>query len=301
MKRSAFPIFSKYIFAILACFLSYGLISAQPAISKTDAVLNHEDVLLTSHPDFPTPNHGDTYVIAHRGAHNGIPENSLAAYQKAIDLGCDFVEIDARTTSDGAIVSIHNSTIDAYVTGETGRVKAMTLQEIKALDIGKRVSLEWENTKVPTFEEILQLCQGKIGIYLDLKDASIIDLVSLIKKYQMERQVIWCIPASRVRTIREVQKNCPNCIPMPDPGGDKNIEKIIEDFKPLVIAPVMRDFNRALVETAHRYKVKVFVDDSEDDPELLKKEWKEILDLNTDGIQTDQPELLINLIKERLY
>ena len=57
---------------------------------------------------FPTPKNGDTYVIAHRGVHNGIPENSLAAYQKAIDLGCDFIEIDVRKTRDGRMVSIHN-------------------------------------------------------------------------------------------------------------------------------------------------------------------------------------------------
>ncbi len=61
---------------------------------------------------FPEPKNGNTYVIAHRGAHNGIPENSLAAYQKAIDLGCDFIEIDVRKSRDGKMVSVHNSTID---------------------------------------------------------------------------------------------------------------------------------------------------------------------------------------------
>ncbi|MFP6616763.1 MAG: glycerophosphodiester phosphodiesterase [Candidatus Hydrogenedentota bacterium] len=51
---------------------------------------------------YPTPpRNGGIYVIAHRGAHQGIPENTLEAYQKAIDLGCDFVEIDVRTTKDG--------------------------------------------------------------------------------------------------------------------------------------------------------------------------------------------------------
>ena len=54
---------------------------------------------------FPEPKNGDTYVIAHRSVHNGIPENSLAAYQKAIDLGCDFIEIDVRQTRDGRIGS----------------------------------------------------------------------------------------------------------------------------------------------------------------------------------------------------
>jgi len=55
----------------------------------------------------PKPKQGNTYVVAHRGVHNGIPENTLAAYQKAIDLGCDFVEIDIRKTKDGRFVSVH--------------------------------------------------------------------------------------------------------------------------------------------------------------------------------------------------
>ncbi len=70
-----------------------------------------------SKKELPPPNNGGVYVIAHRGAHEGIPENSLPAFQKAIDLGCDFVEIDTRKTKDGAIVSVHNSTVDKYVNG----------------------------------------------------------------------------------------------------------------------------------------------------------------------------------------
>jgi len=58
----------------------------------------------------PPPKNGVMYVVAHRGAHKGIPENTLAAYAKAIEFGCDFVEIDVRTTKDGVLVSIHNET-----------------------------------------------------------------------------------------------------------------------------------------------------------------------------------------------
>jgi hypothetical protein len=48
----------------------------------------------------PQPRHGGVYVVAHRGAHNGIPENTIAAYKAAIEMGVDFVEIDLRTTRD---------------------------------------------------------------------------------------------------------------------------------------------------------------------------------------------------------
>ena len=82
---------------------------------------------ITCYPQLPPPKNGNTYVIAHRGAHEGIPENSLPAYQKAIDLGCDFVEIDIRTTRDKQFVSVHNSSINAYVDGKSGNVKDMRL------------------------------------------------------------------------------------------------------------------------------------------------------------------------------
>ncbi|MBN2307888.1 MAG: hypothetical protein JXR94_02890, partial [Candidatus Hydrogenedentes bacterium] len=67
-------------------------------------------------PPLKPPKHG-VYVVAHRGAHEGIPENTLAAYRQAIELGVDFVEIDLRLTRDGEYVSVHNSTVDDYVTG----------------------------------------------------------------------------------------------------------------------------------------------------------------------------------------
>ena len=135
-----------------------------------------------SYSQLPAPKNERTYVIAHRGVHTGIPENSLPAYQKAIDLGCDFVEIDIRTTSDHQFVSVHNSTIDAYVEGITGKVKDLTLAELKALDIGAKVGEKWKKTRIPTFEEILRLCQGKIGIYLDLKEVDPEALLPVIRK-----------------------------------------------------------------------------------------------------------------------
>lgn len=244
--------------------------------------------------NFPKPKNGNTYVVAHRGAHNGIPENSLAAYQKAIDLGCDFIEIDVRSTKDGHMVSVHNSTIDAYVKGVSGKVNNFTLAELKALDIGERLGPEWKNTRIPTIEEILQLCQGRIGIYLDLKEPLVEELVGLIKEYKMERNVFWCIPISHMDAILEVKKLCPTCIPMPDPGAETNLKSTLEKLHPQVVAPVMGDFSETYTRTAHAYGSKVIVDEGKGD----EKEWEWILSLGTDGIQTDHPEKLINFLKK---
>lgn len=249
-----------------------------------------------SQHSLPPPMNGKVYVIAHRGAHIGIPENSLAAYQKAIDLGCDFVEIDVRTTKDGEIVSVHNSAIDHYVDGKTGKVSDMTLAELKALDIGEKIGKEWKNTRIPTFEEILKLCHGKIGIYLDLKAADPAALIATIRKYNMEQQIVWYISASNKKTILNVQQLCPECMVMPDPGPEQNIDKVAATFQPKVLASDMGNLSKIFVEKAHKNHAMVFVDDNEDDPAKWEMEWKKIINWGTDGIQTDQPEMLIRFL-----
>ena len=244
---------------------------------------------------FPAPKNGNTYVIAHRGAHNGIPENSLAAYQKAIDLGCDFIEIDVRKTRDGRMVSVHNSTIDAYVNGAIGRVTDFTLAELKELDIGERVGPEWKNTRIPTIEEILQLCRGQIGIYLDLKEDLVDELVEIITKYEMEGDIVWYIPASYMDAIKDLKSLCPQCVPMPDPGPAENIAEVINQVQPPVIATDMGELSEEYIKIAHENNAMVFVDEDNGN----EVEWSKILDWGTDGIQTDKPQDLIRFLSER--
>lgn len=244
----------------------------------------------------PKPKNGNTYVIAHRGEHNGIPENSLAAYRKAIDLGCDFVEIDVRTTKDGEFVSVHNPTVDAYVIGKTGKVADFTLSQLRAMDIGIKLGEKWRNTKIPTFEEILALCQGKIGIYLDLKEADPKALIPFIKKYSMEKAIVWYLSASAHNKLMAIKTNCPECLIMPDPGNKRNIKKVFKGYAPKYMASDMDNISRSFVKQLHAKEVRVFVDDNGSDPKKWHQEWQKLLDLGVDGIQTDQPQALIEFI-----
>ena len=236
------------------------------------------------------PNNSALYVVAHRGAHQGIPENSLAAYQKAIDLGCDFVEIDLRTTQDGQFVSVHNATIDAYVKDRTGKVEDFTLAELKALDIGSRISEEWKDERIPTFEEILALCKGKIGIYLDLKAAPVAELMPIIKRFDMERDIIWY---ANGRALEEVMAVSDTAIPMPDPGAERALTRLIERFQPTIIAATWRNYSETFVKTCHDAGAIVIVDES--DPDC----WPDAVAWGSDGIQTDHPEALIAFLQAR--
>lgn len=236
------------------------------------------------------PAHG-VYVVAHRGAHEGIPENTLPAYQKAIELGADFVEVDIRTTKDGRFVSIHNADLKAYTDGAvTARVRDLTLDELRAVDIGSRVGPEWKEARIPTFEEILDLCRGKIGIYLDLKDAPVEPLLELIRARGMERDVLWYAGPAKLRQVAEL---CPECVPMPDPGPEKNLENLLETHKPKVVASTWDQYSQSFAEKCHRAGAIVIVDESGPDC------WEQALAWGTDGIQTDHPADLIAFLKSR--
>ncbi len=237
------------------------------------------------------PRQGGVYVVAHRGAHDGIPENTLAAYAKAIELGVDFVEIDTRATKDGHIISMHNATVQAYTKDAKGPVSGFTLAELKAMDIGSRIGPEWKNERVPELGEIMDLCKGKVGIYIDHKAAPVDQIVKMLRERGMERDAVWYTGGSNLVKLKEL---CPECLPMPDPGVERNLQHILDTVKPPVIASDIKSLTQTFVETCHKNGASVIVDDG--GPES----WAKMLEWKVDGIQTDQPATLIKLLKERV-
>lgn len=241
-------------------------------------------------PGLRSPRHGGVYVVAHRGVHDKIPENTLAAYRAAIDLGCDFVEIDVRTTKDNQLVSIHDATIDKYtVNGQTGKVAEMSLAELKAIDIGSRIDPKWKEERVPTVDEIFQLCQGKIGIYLDVKAANLKELLAKVQAYGLEQDCLWYIPKNKVPELRDLS---PRTWPMPDPGPERNLESLLEDCKPQIVASTWKYFSPNFIRRCHESQAIVIVDEGEE------ASWQPMLDAKVDGIQTDQPEKLIRFLRK---
>jgi glycerophosphoryl diester phosphodiesterase len=240
-------------------------------------------------PLLPAPNQGGVYVIAHRGAHQGIPENTLAAYRRAIDLGCDFVEVDLRTTSDGEIVSIHNATVDAYTKDARGPVKNFTLAQLKALDIGSRVDPKWKDERIPTFREILELCRDKIGVYVDMKDVRAADAVKLVQEFDMERRCVWY---GGPNDLKDVKAASPKCRLMPDPGPAIFLPAVLEQWRPKVVASVQKFCTEDFVQKCHDAGALVFVDEKTPD------DWERFLAWKVDGIQTDHPEQLVERLKK---
>src|SRR5579871_7007541 len=98
-------------------------------------------------------------VLGHRGGRALAPENTLAAFRNAIKLGIDYVEVDVRATKDGHLVIMHDRTVDRTTNG-TGAVKDLDFAAIRALDAGIKFDPRYAGEKVPTLDEVLELCRG---------------------------------------------------------------------------------------------------------------------------------------------
>lgn len=107
-------------------------------------------------------------IIAHKGASGVAPENTLIAFQKAIDLGVDMIELDVRHTVDEEIIVFHDSILNRTTNG-TGLVEEKTLAEIKELDAGSWFDPEYSDQKVPTLKEALDLIDGRCKVLIEVK------------------------------------------------------------------------------------------------------------------------------------
>jgi glycerophosphoryl diester phosphodiesterase len=97
-------------------------------------------------------------VIAHRGHSIEVPENTLEAYRRAIELGAEMIECDVNMTRDGELVMIHDWTLDRTTNG-SGRVEELTLDEVRALDAGSSFDPTYAGVRVPTTAETLDLAR----------------------------------------------------------------------------------------------------------------------------------------------
>ncbi len=108
-----------------------------------------------------------TKILAHRGASAYAPENTMAAFKKAIEMNADGIELDVHLSKDGYIVIIHDERVDRTTDGK-GEVKDFSLDELKKLDAGSWFSDEYKGEKIPTLEELLSLIKNT-EIYLNIE------------------------------------------------------------------------------------------------------------------------------------
>jgi len=109
------------------------------------------------------------FIIAHRGASGHAPENTLAAFKKAVALGATFIETDLQLSRDARFVAIHDDTLDRTTNGQ-GKVHDQTLATLRRIDAGSWFGSDYAGERIPTLEEILEFSKkNDIVFYLELK------------------------------------------------------------------------------------------------------------------------------------
>jgi len=133
-------------------------------------------------------------IVGHRGAAGLAPENTLAAFRTAADLGIDGVEFDVQRTRDGHLVVFHDETVERVTDGQ-GSIATMTLAEVKTLDAGNKFDPRFRGERIPTLAETLAfLKQTELLIFLELKDPWLFpgfeaETVALLRAYDLVDRV----------------------------------------------------------------------------------------------------------------
>lgn len=167
-------------------FLSIGLAVVALALTACSSVGNSAVKVLKEQADVKSK---EVLVIAHRGDWRGAPENSLQGFQNCIARGIDIVELDVRRTKDGALVVLHDETVDRTTNGR-GKVSELTLDEVRKLRLRNGLGRVTE-LQIPTFEEVLLLCKDKVLIHLDKGYDLFREVYALTEKTGTTHQVMF--------------------------------------------------------------------------------------------------------------
>ena len=130
-------------------------------------------------------------VIAHRGASSSAPENTLAAFDLALEMGARHLELDVELTRDGHVVVIHDDTVDRTTDG-SGPVTAHTLDELRRLDAGRWFGAAFAGERIPTYEDVLVRYRGRAHLHTEIKGRApelTRQTVDLIRRHGMESEV----------------------------------------------------------------------------------------------------------------
>lgn len=107
-------------------------------------------------------------VIGHRGAPEAAPENTLAAFEAAIELGADWIELDVQETADGHVVVFHDSDF-MKAAGDARKIWDLDLNDIRQIDIGGQFDPAHADQRAPTLAEVLELARGRAQVLIELK------------------------------------------------------------------------------------------------------------------------------------
>jgi glycerophosphoryl diester phosphodiesterase len=233
-------------------------------------------------------------VIAHRGASGYAPENTLAAFRVAAEMGADYIETDLQLTRDGRLVAIHDETLERTTDGR-GAVAGATLEEVRKLDAGGWFggNREFSGERVPTIEEVLAFGrEAEIGLYLEMKVAggerALVTALRAVNR--VERAVVLSFDLGVLAEVRRIDASIATGYLYSDTRDDAVAVALGAGAQQLL--PRADRITRELVEKAHRGGLKVIAWTVS-----ASGQMKELMSLGVDGIITNHPDRLEALLR----
>ncbi len=238
-------------------------------------------------------------IVAHRGASAYAPENTLSAFEKAVAMGADYIEVDIQCSLDQKLIVFHDTEVDRTTDGY-GEVKSMTLSALKQLDAGSYYHAKFSNEAIPTLDEVIDKFAGKVGILIDLKEpAQCPGIDQLLADFLIEKQLDRSEPHELLiqsfdtEVLRSIKKALPSVsvgVLIKRSQGQPSDAQLQEyaDYADY-INPHHRLVSSELVERVHSHGMKVI-------PWTVKHKFHaaRMMAAKVDGMITDYPDLEFN-------
>jgi glycerophosphoryl diester phosphodiesterase len=242
---------------------------------------------------------GRVLNLAHRGAKEVTPENTLPAFERALEMGAHGIELDVQLTFDDVPVIMHNFKLDETTDGE-GTIPEHTLEQLKAFDAGAHFGEEFAGTEIPTLAEVLEAFPEAI-VNVELKSLTLNDtgleraVIDVVREHQAEGRVI--VSSFNPFCLRRMS-NLASDLPLGqlnDPELPFLLRKGVTLWrvKRQAIHPYYTMVDQKFVNAAHNKgrRVNAWTVNESD-------EMRRLIDLGVDGVITDRPDVLHSVLNE---
>ncbi len=237
-------------------------------------------------------------ILGHRGASAHAPENTMAAFQHAMDCGADGIEFDVKLTRDDEIIIIHDLTVDRTTNGK-GKVRNFTLEQIRSLDAGLHFSEQFRAEKIPILRDVLMMVPPNFIVNIELTNySSMFDglaskVAHLVKELDVKEQVIFSSfnPFNLIFTKRILPDVPVALLALPGRAGMINRSNFMRWISPKFINPYYQDIKPEFVAQQQHFKRNIIAWNVNDVEEIIR-----LFDLKMDGIITDDPQLVRSVL-----
>ena len=232
-------------------------------------------------------------VIAHRGHSHGAPEQTIAAFRAAVELGAEMIEADVRRTRDGRFVMFHDAAVDRTTNG-TGFVSSLTFDELRRLDAGSWFSSRYVGERIPSLDELYDLAtEAGIRLCLEVKGetpeerASVAQAVAneMIQRGRLDDDVLasfdHAVLAATARSVTGLE-TAPDRLPERGPADARAVVEQAASIGARIVQHHHADLDVVTVKEAHTAGVEIWAW-----PPLTRDEIERVLAMNVDGVMGD--------------